>query len=207
MKVTIAEAATDGENNYATLYYDKNLEVPQGVGVTAHTAKVDETGKIILTQIEGVIPANTGVVLKTESKLTENTEFEFTVTETTGTADVDNMLKGTVDAQTITGEGYKYYMLSLNANKDANSVGFYFDKNSNGGTKLNNGANKAYLAVPAGVAAKGYPFGGDETGINGLNVDVNDNANEVFDLQGRRVNVNNMPKGIYIVNGKKIVVK
>lgn len=98
------------------------------------------------------------------------------------------------------------YLLHLNGIKNKeNSIGFYFDSGSNGGTQLKNGAHKAYLAVPEVEAAKGYPFGGDATGIEGLNINDNDNVNEVYDLQGRRVV--RPAKGIYIVNGKKIVVK
>ena len=145
-------------------------------------------------------------MLKTNGKLSENTTFKFGVTATPGTASTDNMLHGTDEATTISGEGYKYYMLSLNGESVPESIGFYYDKNSNGGTQLKNGAHKAYLAVPAGMAlAKGYPFGGDATGIEGLIVNGDENAAEVYDLQGRKLKNKNLPKGIYIINGKKVV--
>ena len=116
------------------------------------------------------------------------------------------MLRGSDEDATINAEGYKYYMLSLNGASEENSIGFYWDKNSNSGTKLNTKAHKAYLAVPQDAAqAKGYPFGGDATGIESLIVNEKADANEVYDLQGRRVV--RPAKGIYIVNGKKIVVK
>ncbi len=51
----------------------------------------------------------------------------------------------------------------------------------------------------------GYPFGGGATGIESLIANEKSASNEVFDLQGRRVV--RPAKGIYIVNGKKIVVK
>jgi len=144
--VTISEKATDGTNNYGTLYYsDRNLVAPEGIG--AYTATVAD-GEVTLTKIEGAIPAGTGVVLKTDSKLEQATTFNFAVSSTAGTAAADNMLNGT-DVQTeISGEGFKYYMLSLNGQGEENSVGFYWGKNSEGGTKLVNGAHKAYLAVP-----------------------------------------------------------
>ena len=204
--VTISAAATDGTNNYGTLYYsDKNLVAPEGIG--AYTATVAD-GEVTLTKIEGAIPAGTGVVLKTDNKLEQATTFNFAVSSTAGTAATDNMLNGT-DVQTeISGEGFKYYMLSLNGQGEENSVGFYWGKNSEGGTKLVNGAHKAYLAVPNDEAlAKGYPFGGDATGIEGLIVNGDENAAEVYDLQGRNLQNKNLPKGIYIVNGKKVVKK
>ncbi len=201
--VTVSVAATDGEYNYATLFYsDKNLSAPEGI--KAYTATV-ANGEITLNEISGAIPAGTAVILRTESKLSETTDFRFTEVVEAEAIDADNMLEGSDEAETVSGEGFKYYMLSLNAASEENSIGFYFDKNSNGGTQLKNGAHKAYLVVPEEEAAKGYSFRGDATAIEGLIVNEKSDANEVYDLQGRRVVCT--AKGIYIVNGKKIVVK
>ena len=203
--VSVAAAATDGEYNYATLYYsDKNLSVP--AGIKAYTATV-AGGELMLNEISGVIPAGTAVVLKTDAKLTETTDFQFTEVAEAAVVEADNMLKGSDEAATISGEGSKYYMLSLNGSSEENSVGFYFDKGSNGGTQLKNGAHKAYLAVPDSESAvKGYTFRSDDaTGIRCLTVSETSDANKIYDLQGRRVI--SPENGIYIVNGKKIVVK
>ena len=203
--VSVAAAATDGEYNYATLYYsDKNLSVP--AGIKAYTATV-AGGELMLNEISGVIPAGTAVVLKTDAKLTETTDFQFTEVAEAAVVEADNMLKGSDEAATISGEGSKYYMLSLNGSSEENSVGFYFDKGSNGGTQLKNGAHKAYLAVPDSESAvKGYTFRSDDaTGIRCLTVSETSDANKIYDLQGRRVV--SPENGIYIVNGKKIVVK
>lgn len=202
--VTVPAAATDGEFNYATLFYsDKNLVIPEGIG--AYTATV-ANGNVTLEEVKEIIPAGTAVVLKTASKLSEATDFSFAVTNETGASAENNMLRGSDEDATINAEGYKYYMLSLNGASEENSIGFYWDKNSNSGTQLNTKAHKAYLAVPQEAAqAKGYPFGNDATGINGVSVSADEKAGEVFDLQGRRVA--RPVKGIYIVNGKKIVIK
>lgn len=203
--VSVAAATTDGEYNYATLYYsDKNLSVP--AGIKAYTATV-AGGELMLNEISGVIPAGTAVVLKTDAKLTETTDFQFTEVAEAAVVEADNMLKGSDEAATISGEGSKYYMLSLNGSSEENSVGFYFDKGSNGGTQLKNGAHKAYLAVPDSESAvKGYTFRSDDaTGIRCLTVSETSDANKIYDLQGRRVV--SPENGIYIVNGKKIVVK
>ena len=199
--VSVAATATDGEYNYATLFYsDKNLAAPEGI--KAYTATVAD-GEITLHEISGAIPAGTAVVLKTDSKLTETTDFQFTEVAEAAAVEAENMLQGTDEATTISGEG-KYYMLSLNEGSEENSVGFYFDKESNGGTQLKNAAHKAYLVVPEGGAVKGYTFSGDDaTGIGQIVGEKS--ANEVYDLQGRRVV--RPENGIYIVNGKKIVVK
>ena len=70
------------------------------------------------------------------------------------------------------------------------------------------GANKAYLQVPTGELAKGMleiSFGDDEaTGLTPLSRCLDDSQPGVYDLQGRRVA---MRRGLYLVNGKKIVMK
>ena len=73
------------------------------------------------------------------------------------------------------------------------------------GTALNNGAHKAYLQVADAAEAKAfYVLNGEATAINGV-VAAEDANNEVFDLQGRRVAA--PAKGLYIMNGKKVVLK
>jgi len=47
----------------------------------------------------------------------------------------------------------------------------------------------------------------DLTGIDDINVDNNIGDNNYYDLMGRKMNSNNMPAGIYIHNGEKIIVK
>ena len=107
-------------------------------------------------------------------------------------------------------------MLSLNAQSDPNSVGFYWGKNSENGTKINNGAHKAYLAVPTGESTTGgnagaksfFPFNeADITdGIDNVqSAEFNAPSTEIYNLNGQRVNT--PQRGIYIVNGRKVVVK
>ena len=48
---------------------------------------------------------------------------------------------------------------------------------------------------------------GSVTGITDVNVNDNGNGNEIYDLQGRRTNNSSLKKGIYIIGGKKQVVK
>lgn len=77
------------------------------------------------------------------------------------------------------------------------------------GTGCSIGANRAYIdmsqvpVVSAGVKGVTFFFNG-EVGVNGLEADSQNNA-PVFDLTGRRVN--KTQHGLYIVNGKKVIVK
>lgn len=207
VEVTVSAAATDGEFNYGTLYYSNmNLMVPEGV--TAYTAAVSD-GKITLTDITGAIPAGTGVVLKTDSKLATNTTFTFIKATTGGTAATDNMLLGTDDAaMTYAGEGsWKYYALSLNGSNSPNTVGFYYRKGCPNGEAFQNGAHKAYLAVPIELAsgAKGFAFSDAVTNIEVSTFDTSPKDEGIYNLSGQRVST--LSKGIYIIDGKKVVVK
>lgn len=211
VKVTISAAATDGSVNYGTLYYsNKNLTVPDGL--TAYTASVSN-GSLTLSAVTGAIPANTGVVLKTNSKLDENTTFTFTEATEGGTVVAGNMLLGTDgEATTTAPEGstgtYKFYALSLKAGNAENSVGFYYRQGCPNGEAFTNGKHKAYLAVPVAQAKgmSGFAFGDETDGIRLIeNGNMTMENAEIYNLAGQRVN--KAQKGIYIVNGKKIVIK
>lgn len=185
---------------YATLYYgDKNLVVPEGVEASAITV---ESGSITQTQIYAsgdIIPMGTGVLLQASEG-----DYVFDVTTEEGTAASANMLRGSDEEQLTTG-GDIYYKLSLNANRDPKSVGFYYG--AEGGAAFTNGAHKAYLALPAEQAAGANYVWYDVTGISGVKA-VENNGKDAYTVTGIRVNKSSdMPKGIYIVGGKKVVVK
>ena len=210
VEVTISAMATDGEFNYGTLYYgNMNLMLPEGV--TAYTAAVSD-GNLTLSEVTGAIPAGTGVVLKTDSKLTSNTTFSFIEDTEGGTVVAGNMLLGTDDAAITTApEGstgtYKFYALSLNGSNAENTVGFYYRKGCPNGEAFQNGAHKAYLAVPIEQAsgAKGFAFSDTVTSIEIPTSETSPKGENIYNLSGQRVST--LSKGIYIVNGKKVVVK
>ena len=191
---------TIGETEYATLYYsDVNLTVPEGV--TAKTYKANGTALVELDNYSAgdVIPAGTGVVLNGAQG-----DYTFAITTESGTASEENMLRGSDEAAETTG-GAKYYMLSLAATGGNETVGFYY-KAENGAAFMN-GAHKAYLAVPEGTEAKatGYAFN-EVTGINAITREqVTDGV--WYTIDGKRLNGEPTVKGIYVVNGKKVVIK
>lgn len=85
--------------------------------------------------------------------------------------------------------------------------GTLFAQQNNGQMKtlsLTNG-QPAFLALPTSVAANtAYYTGKVSDGIRSLRVD--NKQTDIFDLQGRRV-VRPAQKGIYIINGKKVVLR
>lgn len=199
-------AAKIGKTNYSTLFYGyENLVVPPYV--TAKAYKV-ENGKLtnIKTYGEGdIIPKGTGVVLQS----TESSVYKFATTNTTGSAATGSMMRGSDEAAQTTG-GDKYYMLSLNRDSDPNSVGFYYGKEN--GAAFTNGAHKAYLAVPANEAkAMAYLFSDEFNETTGVEI-IETNWLETFDnrwysIDGKLLNGVPTTKGIYVVNGRKVVVK
>ena len=177
---------------YATFYAPVAVTVPSGV--TAHTVTIDGDLALLSEALE-VIPAYTGVVLYSETLAT----YTFEVTSTQVAPIEDNALEGTVAATYITAEAY--VLGSKNG-----VVGFYTATTSGQaeGTFLNN-HHKAYLPAPAnaeGVKSYSFRFEGGTTGIENVEVE---NANVIYDLTGRKVNA--VERGIYIINGKKVLVK
>ena len=204
-EVTMVEAydveITDAK--YATFYAVSESTAPEGVEVYYVTNEGVESEKINLTKIENrIIPANTAVIIYSETA----GNYEFSASTTNAPAISDNLLKGTPISTNITEEAY------VLGNKDG--VGLYKaitkDVSTSGGTKkvfLNN-ANKAYLpasAVPAAAqASNGFRFGEGTTGVE--KVEIRNEKSEIYDLTGRRVETIIAP-GIYIVGGKKVLVK
>lgn len=90
------------------------------------------------------------------------------------------------------------YILARNAGVD----GLYY-VNSNVSLK----PFRAYFDIPASARFLDIDFGDEATGISATLIDDEQTKadNIIFDLQGRRVG--NPKKGIYIVNGKKVVIK
>lgn len=180
------------KGQFASFYSPVDLEIPEGVKVYTGTLSGD---KLILSEITtGTLPHETGVILEFEGYSAEATdaentkEFNILSTSTDGTSD----LLGATAAQTVPENS------TLVLGKSGEKWGIY----KYGGTTL--GGFKAYMEMPA-TPVKGFTFTfGDADAIaNVLNGE--ENVNEVYDLSGRRVNAT--ARGLYIVNGKKVVIK
>ena len=76
-----------------------------------------------------------------------------------------------------------------------------------GGVWLNN-ANKAYLPASAVPNKSAAFYGFDWDGTTGIEqiTDNREQSTAIYDLTGRRIEAITAP-GIYVVNGKKILVK
>ena len=175
---------------WATLFLDFNAAIP--AEVDAYAVTEIKNGYVTLTEVEGVLPANTGVLVNAAQG---NYTFNYAAE---ATANVEgNLLEGTVEATEIDVEAYVLSFVDGN-------VGLYKAEMA-GGVWLNN-ANKAYLpaSVANGAASYSFRFEGGTTGISEVKGDSG-NVKTIYDLTGRQVNA--VERGIYIVNGKKVLVK
>ncbi len=177
---------------YATLYAPVALAIPEGV--TAHTVTLNGEWATLSEPLE-VIPANTGVVLQAEA----NT-YNFAIT-TADEFNGENDLNGSIAKTLVTKDENKAYYILAVVNEVA---GFYNPTNGTDNTKFYNGGHKAYIAVDGAAQSNSVRFGEGTTGIE--NVTVENGFKAIYDLTGRRVESATAP-GIYIVNGKKVLVK
>ena len=187
------ESVTVTSAGYATYVSAKNLDFTS-TGIKAYTAKVNGASKsVVLTQINKV-PAGTPVILYKEGGAIENVP-EATTTDTPAEND---LIAGTGAAvATDGGAGKINYILN-----NVSGIGFY---KAAGQTVA---ANRAYLqtTVDAAAARMTMIFEDDDvTGVNEVRSQKEDVRSEWFDLQGRKVA--QPAKGLYIVNGRKVVVK
>ena len=182
------------EDVWGSLYYPTAVEIP--ANVKAYIVTAANNNYVTLTQVTGALPANTGIIYN--GKWTEKGSA------VSGEANVEgNLLEGTVDATNILKEAY------VLAKVDG-EVGFYkAAMNQLDGTAFLNNANKAYLPVdnlPSSVQnAKALKFDFNTTAVENVKVET-EGKKVIYDLSGRRVNDMTAP-GLYIVNGKKVMVK
>ena len=160
----------------------KALDFTEVSGLKAYVATAASASAVTIKEVTAV-PAGTPLVLIG----TAGTEYTVPVAAT-ASAPAENLLKA--GGVTLTGDGTEYI---LNGGK------FY---QANAGELA---AGKAYLKVETSSARElDILFGGETTGIQDNNREtITDNR--FYDLQGRRVA--QPQKGMYVVNGKKVIVK
>lgn len=196
---------------FATYYTDKAFVMPENVQGGIVTKANKETNQLTISynyQPGTVVPAKTPIVLKGE-------KGDYTVNYTTSeeTAPAGNMLYGAnnVDAAGMTfveGTNVKYYKLALG---NDGKCGFYWGATD--GAAFEYTANRAFLAIDitdASQAPEGFSLDGDggTTDIDGV-MNGNDDSQKIYTVTGVYAgkSLDKLPKGIYIVGGKKVAVK
>lgn len=188
------------EEGFGTFYTDKNYVLPQGLTAFGYTS-ID--GNNTLTKsveyVAGdIVPANTAVVVKGAKG-----SYNYYNTEEVATKTIEkNLLKGvTTDTKIEAKSGVKRYILTR---ADDGILAFYRTNTGN----INVKANRAYLEVPTAMAVASFSLEGTATGIN--NVVTTAAKQGIYTISGVRLNATTtkeLPAGIYIVDGKKVIVK
>lgn len=173
------KTVTIGSAGYATFSADKAVKIQ---GVTAYAAKLNGN-TVTLTPVTEV-PANNAVILEGAADT-----YNFTVLDNAAAIANNDLLVSDGNAS-----GSNIYVLA----DGANGVGFYKLASSD---KVP--AGKGYLTIGSGAAPEFLGFGGDATGIN--EVKAVEAKGEFFNLAGQRVA--KPAKGLYIANGKKVIIK
>lgn len=193
---------TIGNVGYSTLYSTIALSIPEGVkAYTGELTETDEEKILTLNKVDGIIPANTGVVLYGEAN-----GYNFNIAAKVPAIE-NNALRGTatdIKTSSVT-DGYVYTLQrhGFNTEDEAEYDGVAFKKYI--GETIT--AGKAFLVLPSAQQAQALRIrfaGDDSTGIEHSEFTIQ-NSEFIYDLQGRRVA--NPTKGFYIVNGKKVVIK
>lgn len=202
--ITLVSACTDGTNYYGTYSNSSAFVVPEDL--TVSEIGVNANGKLNVRNYStgDIVPANTGVMV---SSATAGNHTVILSNETgTSVLGTNNRLRpsgnGGISAAAMAtaAPSCKYYRLTMHNGTD---LGFYWGAPE--GASFDLAANKAYLAIQQPSPTQGF-IGinpGEESGIEAV-FTTNDDSN-VYDLQGRRVA--QPQKGLYIVNGKKVIIK
>ncbi len=206
--ITLAAACTDGTMYYGTYSSSKAFVVSDDI-IVSEISVIDN--KLVVGSYEtgAVVPANTGVMVAA----LEAGEHTVNLSEEAGTSvlGTENMLRPsgdegiTAEAMAAANGDCKFYRLTMHK---GTTLGYYWGAADGAAFAL--AANKAYLAVPAAVAAKISGFGIDGSGttsIGGIAEDASKNGvRKIYNLQGQRV-AEHPAKGLYIVDGRKVMIK
>lgn len=182
---------------WASVAFPFAVQVPAESGVKAYFAESADDTRMMLSEItDGIIPANTGVLLAKDGGCTVNLPIVITTT---------TYPNNKLACATAERDGYASkanYMLSAKTG----TVGFLPS------TMTLVPANKAFLPAANITSGSGqaqmlsFYIGGAVTGINDAAADAHNGNNTYYDLNGRRVLY--PAHGIYVTgNGKKVFIK
>lgn len=202
------EMGSDGIMTYSNIY---NLDFSD-TGLTPYYTTSATTGKVTLTTVADKTTWNyQGYILKGN----EGTYYPKVIGNNSGTYPSDNLLKGNTGEGEIAAstDGTYHYIFAKKKTGDASTIGFY-----KLAEKYTLDAHKAYLETTDDITPKESRVAlifddGETTGIQELEnssiEELNHSGNEAlkayYNLNGQRVT--NPKRGLYIVNGKKVIIK
>lgn len=214
MVITIDQPTTYplsiSQYGYSSLYHGEyDLQLPSNSDLKAYTLAFKD-GQFDATHTFGagdIIPKGTPVLIKGAQG-----SYSLTISTDASAIDAENALKGLdvpgliADSAGVTDYYHYYYKLTT---LNQQNFGFYWGADDGGPFELKN-PHRAYLRLPKSLFAtqeEAKAFNLDDTldAITSVTSDSKTTTEPLFDLQGRRVT--HPAKGLYIRNGKKILIR
>ncbi len=190
----LPESIEIGETGWGTYVSEYNLDFSQAeAGLTAYKVTGKTGSAINKEELTGIVPAGTPMLLSAE---TVSKTYTVPVATSAGTTISDNCLKAGAGEQVNSADGYVRYVM-VNSSGTAK-----FKKIGTTGPTIN--TSRAYLEFTGSEAHELLSLDDDDvTGIKNIKVGSEDNV--YYNLNGQRVLY--PTKGLYIVNGKKVIIK
>lgn len=194
---------------YSTYYANHAFVVPEGIKIGIISG-INVKNNILTIDWKyafgDIVPANTAVIIEGKAN-----NYPYIVDDSKSSSPTGNLLKGTLENAMTEGENCVFYKLAYD--QQGENLGFYWGAEN--GAAFMNQAYKAYLALPQAQASE----------INGFLIDTDGGTTGVTDIQAKNIKVDvytlggvlirqqveavhaldGLQKGIYIVNGKKII--
>ena len=203
------EQVTISAAGMATFCPSVDVEFPSDVeAYVIKEANQDQlsSGKLVLMRVYEAAKGEGVLVIGDEGTYPLNPAFY----DLSLLGESENLLKGVTTLTNVAatdGDNTNFYLTNQG---EGGTTGLGFYRLPSAGLQI--GARKAYLSLPNSMVsqlsasgAKGLTFVfGDATGIKTIDNATTDN-DVIYDLQGRRVQ--NPTRGIYVVNGKKVIIK
>ena len=184
-----SQTVSVGDTGYATMVADANLVIPSGVQAFAVQVKPGYASAYLVPVTDG-IPQGEAVVIKAS----EGTYNFLYASNQVDAIDENDLVPATT---AVTSDGSQYCLAHKN-----DAVGFYRVQS---GITIPKG--KAYIVLTGNYAKPFYGFDEDDpTGIN-EELRMKNEESSIYNLAGQRLDNSQLKRGIYIIGGKKVMIK